>query len=215
MFAMPEDSLLSYDHAFELLSESSAEVEPAELHGVLCGMLSKPGGFELGRWLVTAFSDLHRLDELAPECLEFLKSLVNVTHEGFRSDALAFEPFLPDDVWSFEERTDALSQWCEGYLFGLGTLGDDFYRQLDADSHDFLADITEIARLERRAQAASESPADEPTESDIGANEDEADDETNESDYFELVEYVRVGAVLIYESVDRSAGQKNVRDENG
>ena len=40
-----------------------------------------------------------------------------------RGDEMEFELLLPDDDAPLEQRATALSQWCQGFLYGFGTGG--------------------------------------------------------------------------------------------
>jgi uncharacterized protein YgfB (UPF0149 family) len=93
-------------------------------------------------------------------------------------------PLLPDDDAPLRQRVDALGSWCQGLLYGLG-LGEAERRgELSAESREFLRDATEIAR--------------------VGFDADEAN-EADETAYAEVVEYLRVGLLLIHQDLRHSA----------
>jgi len=98
----------------------------------------------------------------------------------FDDEEMGFALWLPDDDEPLEERTAALARWCSGFLAGLGSAG-----QLDAlssEAREAIGDLQEIARAEL-ATPDEEGPAN---------NEDE-------SAYAEIVEYVRVVALVLRE----------------
>jgi len=76
-----------------------------------------------------------------------------------------------------------MAHWCEGFLHGLVSAkhGDELRARLAAEPlADIIRDMLQITRAEF---------------------DDSTDEETNESAYFELVEYLRVAAQLAYEEL--------------
>ena len=97
--------------------------------------------------------------------------------------AIVFKPLLPDYSDTPIIRVDAIARWCEGFLHGLvsGSPDDNLKEWLSSEPlREIIKDLLQITR----------ATADE-----------EADDETNESSYIELVEYLRVAAQLTYEEL--------------
>ena len=90
---------------------------------------------------------------------------------------------MPDEADSVEDRVEGLAHWCEGFLHGLVTSAAAQARkeQLAADP---LSEV--IKDLLQMTQAAADPDEDE---------------DTNESAYTELVEYVRVATQLVYEEM--------------
>jgi hypothetical protein len=92
---------------------------------------------------------------------------------------MAFQPLLPGDDASIGDRTSALGEWCQGFLYGLGTgAGLPEASELPGEAAEVVRDMTEITHVDV-------DPEDDP--------------ETNEAAYAELVEFVRVGVQLLYE----------------
>ena len=95
-------------------------------------------------------------------------------------EILGFALWLPDDDEPLEERTLALAQWCSGFLAGLAAGGQ--LDALSAESREAIEDLQQIAR----AEISSSQPS---------AGEREAE----EGAYAEIVEYVRVVALMMRE----------------
>ena len=93
---------------------------------------------------------------------------------------MSFQPLLPGDDASIGDRTSALGEWCQGFLYGLGTGvgGCRRLRVLQGEAAEVVRDMTEITHVDV-------DPDDDP--------------ESNEAAYAELVEFVRVGVQLLYE----------------
>jgi uncharacterized protein YgfB (UPF0149 family) len=90
---------------------------------------------------------------------------------------MSFTPLLPDDDEDLSQRVRALSAWCEGFLFGLASGPPLNMKQCSPELKEIVRDFTEFTHA--------------------GVS-DEEDTEIEETAYAELVEYIRVGAQLIY-----------------
>jgi uncharacterized protein YgfB (UPF0149 family) len=98
-----------------------------------------------------------------------------------------FEPLLPDDESPLALRADALSQWCQGFLYGLGsgTTGDP--GQVSAEAGEIIRDFTDITH--------------------VGVDSDEENEE-NEVAFSEVVEFVRVGVQLLFVELAPARGEE-------
>ncbi len=92
---------------------------------------------------------------------------------------LGFQPLLPADDEPIGERTLALGEWCQGFLYGLGAgVAVPDPAALQGEAAEVLRDMTEITHV------------------DVDPDDDA---ESNEAAYAELVEFVRVGVQLLYD----------------
>jgi uncharacterized protein YgfB (UPF0149 family) len=93
---------------------------------------------------------------------------------------MEFELLLPEDEQPLDARTAALALWCQGFLYGLGTSVVQDESGLPGDIGEIVRDLTEITHV---------------------AVDAEQTDESNESAYAELVEFVRVGVQLVFDEL--------------
>ena len=93
---------------------------------------------------------------------------------------MSFEVLLPGDEQPIAARATALGQWCQGFLYGLGTSAIDDVTRLPGEVGEIVRDLSEITR--------------------IGVDGSESL-ESNEDAYAELVEFVRVGVQLLFEEL--------------
>jgi len=115
--------------------------------------------------------------------LEVLVQLQGEIADSLQDTELGFQPLLPDDEVPVADRTLALGQWCGGFLAGFGLAGRFQEADLSEDLRELLTDLGKIASLD----------------------EDIPDDEDNETDLVEIVEYVRMSALLIFTECVSSA----------
>ena len=166
----------------------STTVAAAEAHGCLCGALCTSANYPFELWIEEFAADEARpLPALSEQPLRLLFA---DTIRTLRGDEMEFVPLLPDDDATLELRTTALSQWCQGFLYGFSTGGAVKAAELPDAVNEVLRDLTHISRATV----------------DVG----EAGEQEEES-YVEVVEYVRVGVQLIHDELassrDPAAGE--------
>lgn len=162
---------LDYALVRELLDRTAPDISPALLHGVLSGFVCSGGDFDA---------------ELLPQLVqipvpavvgELAEGLAVRAQEALASEDFAFEPLLPDDDSPLGERLQALSHWCDWFAVGFAAGFMRSQSELGAEMGEILDDFAQIA----------------------AADAFEADAELqDESDYMELVEYVRIGSLTLF-----------------
>lgn len=160
---------LSYRAIQALAAPGSADPCAAELHGTMTGLLCADVHATYEQWLGALFAADESPFDASAEIP--LRRLFAATQHGLAAGDLGFEPLLPDDEETLAERARALGNWCTGFLFGLGQRTG--ARTWSGDSEELLKDFAEIARL------------------------DATDDPSEEADYVEVAEFVRIGVQLI------------------
>ena len=175
----------TYDEFERVLRDARALPEPAEAHGTLAGALCSSSDYGLIEWL-------HEIlpDESPEE--EGLRSAVlqNVYHTMVRTLAgndADFAPLLPDDEAPLVERAGALSLWCQGFLYGLGSGPASDPAKVSQEAGEIIRDLTEITH--------------------VGVEADEQNEE-NELAFAEVVEFVRVGVQLLFVEFAPARGQE-------
>ena len=122
------------------------------------------------------------IDIEAVQGLEELHVLIADTMKSLESHDLDFQPLLPNDDSPIDERISALSEWCHGFLNGFAISQQANSSLEDEDSKELIENFTRICNL---------GAGDEP-------------DEGDERALFELVEYVRLGAIFMYDQLSIS-----------
>ena len=91
-----------------------------------------------------------------------------------------FKLLLPEEADDFGLRLLGLSGWCQGFLYGFGVCRAGLEDSLDDETHECLSDLLEISKL----------------------SHDEAANEDAEQQYVEIVEHVRMAALILNESLN-------------
>jgi uncharacterized protein YgfB (UPF0149 family) len=179
---------VTFPEIVRVLETLSATIPAAEGHGCLCGALCTTTHYPLDRWLDEIIPDLADASEGDRRVLNLL---FTDTLNALRGDQMEFEPLLPDDDATLERRAAALSQWCQGFLYGFGSGRPRTSDDLPPNVEEILRDLTQIGRA---AVDAGES----------GEEEEEA--------YTEVVEYVRAGVQLIHDELTEARDAESFPD---
>lgn len=176
----------------DALRRMDASAEASESHGVLCGMLCSAGRAELKGWIkqVMGENELDASDVLARESLEQLGQLYEDTVGQLNDPEMGFQLLLPEDKENLRYNVQALSEWCEGFLLGFSIGASHAEESLPDEVKELLTDFVEITKVE----------ADE-----------ESEDEQDLESFVEVIEYVRMGVLLIQESLHPLRGPSTLQ----
>ena len=175
----------TYDEFERVLREAHALPEPAEAHGTLAGALCSSRDYGLIEWLREILPD-ESADEAALKS-SVLQSVYDSMVRTLVGNDADFALLLPDDETPLSERADALSLWCQGFLYGLGsgTTGDP--GKVSTEAGEIIRDLTEITH--------------------VGVDVDQQTEE-NETAFAEVVEFVRVGVQLLFVELAPARGSE-------
>lgn len=169
-----------YEQLGQLLNQHDVGLTPAEMHGLISGMLC--GGSNDSAWQPL-------LNELTNEGLAFGQNLAQMVHQlhaatsdALEDDGFEFQLYLPDgeDVSVFD-LADALAGWVNHFLLGLGVMQPKL-DNVTGETGEVIDDLRNIAQL--------------------GYDEEEDQDDLDMS-LEEIVEYVRVAALLCHDCFNR------------
>ena len=169
----------------ELLYQVDAALGASESHGALCGMLCAQGATEVSQWMLHVLGEHDETSRALQQAGKSLMLVHQICVEQMNDSNIEFELMLPDDDEPLEARVVALGTWCQGFVYGLAVGGIQEDTELPEDSKELIKDIIEISRAGYIA-------------------DDEADFDISEDDeqaYMEVIEYVRMGTLLIYEEL--------------
>ncbi len=166
-----------FDVLDALLVRVEAEAYAAECHGFVCGQICVTGLADETLW--KDFLDVQGEDDsLIRSCYGEVEQLIAETLAQMHSAEFGLQLLLPDDVVSMALRGEALGNWCHGFLNGFGVSESKSTHGPSAECNEVLEDFTQICRL--------------------GIDTEETEDEQS---LLELTEYVRMGAILIFEEL--------------
>lgn len=178
---MTKQLLPSFKDLSKALDKTSLKMHASQVHGLLAGLLC--GQTNEANWeeLVTGEKTNQTTHQL-------LQSLFDISARQLKEDLYDFQPVLPTDKASLPERAEALTLWCQGVLTGLKMAKIQMVGREPGDVTEAIEDLIEIAKMNYEEVVASE--------------EDEAA-------YMELVEYVRMAVILIYQAMHETSESAN------
>jgi len=171
-----------YEDIAQALARTESEVDAAECHGILTGLLTADADADTRRWRDEVIGEGSAGDLLAREARERLDALETETRAQLNDPHLGFYPLLPHERRPLPERVEPLARWCQGFVYGLAMGGVHAESELPANSREFLQDVSQISTVFLSV----------------------ADDQENESAYQEIVEYIRTGVLLMHEELQPS-----------
>ncbi len=177
---------LEFDDWADIYVQLGVEASPSELHGALIGSLVSGHQLTQVEWLtqVTSQVGTQVLEAANEELRRQFEALYQVSERVFQQDVLSFVPMLPEDDVPLGQRLEAIGAWCQGFIEGLSRGLAVLKPELSEDARELLADLMAIAEIDPEVEESEEQ----------------------ESYYVELVEFVRVAAMNLYdEFIDRSA----------
>lgn len=189
-----------------------------EIHGLCCGLLcSMSSTAAKTRW----FTELLDAAALKSDAVASKASELKVLDEWFSetlaslNDAeLEFAPAMPDDSLPVASRIRALGEFCGGFTYGLGiALSQRGQKPIPADTLEIIEDFQAIESADSEENGVQQGSLDArqrdfPLASTDGSESEDGqvvgaidEGEQQEVMYNELLEYVRVGVLLVLEEL--------------
>lgn len=178
----------TYTAVTSALKKTPEKPEGAQVHGLFSGLLCanpKKAGENWQRLLLG--------EEPNPTALEILQELYESTYHQLSEFSFEFSLLLPSDSKDIRVRAEALGLWCQGFLMGLRQGHIRIEHRSPGEVTDAINDIIEIAQVNY---------------------EDILENEEDETAYFELVEYVRLAVLMIYQDLTSDNLQKDPEEND-
>ncbi|HRJ53859.1 MAG TPA: UPF0149 family protein [Candidatus Thiothrix moscowensis] len=172
------DELPDYAALERALGRVENDVSAAEIHGVCCGMLVVDQASSQDVWLGHVLQGDPQNFHFQ-EVRTLLRQLFIVTRQQMNDSGMGFELFLPDDD-DLEAQVEAMQEWCQGFSYGLAAAGIRDMKKLPTDSREWAEDVVRIG-------SSGELDLD---------NEEES-----ENALAEILEYLRVGVLMMVEEM--------------
>jgi uncharacterized protein YgfB (UPF0149 family) len=180
-------SLPTYTEVTNALKSTEMPFQAAQVHGYICGLLCATHGKIDNSWQNAVLGDKKNRN-----AREMLQQLFETSYHLISEFSFEFLLILPADRSDINVRTEALSSWCQGFLTGLKQCHVPIENRNPSDVTETLNDFIEIAKVNY---------------GDMNANEED------ETAYFELVEYVRLGVLMIFHELNTPAAEEETDDK--
>ncbi|WP_157919332.1 UPF0149 family protein YgfB [Escherichia coli] len=172
-----QNEMPGYNEMNQYLNQQGTGLTPAEMHGLISGMIC--GGNDDSSWLPLLHDLTNEGMAFGHELAQALRKMHSGTSDALQDDGFLFQLYLPDgDDVSVFDRADALAGWVNHFLLGLGVTQPKLDK-VTGETGEAIDDLRNIAQL--------------------GYDEDE-DQEELEMSLEEIIEYVRVAALLCHDT---------------
>lgn len=179
---------IHYDQLSGVLQRAGIVSDAAEIHGLLCGMLSGGMAMEQQDWLQPLADFTNQGEEYNDEATSMVMALYAQTCEQLMGAEFDLVLCMPDDDAPINERGQSLIDWVQGFMSGFGLYQNDLSR-CSEEVTEALEDFADIARMDESMPESEES----------------------EQALLEVSEYVRISAMLCFNELGAAlADDKNV-----
>ncbi len=178
-------SLPTYKEIQSALKKIPGAYHAAQVHGMMCGLICAGATKKDTHWKMA-------LDEIKKykKSEEMLQMLYETSYDLLMQFSFEFNLLLPEDKKSINQRAESLGLWCQGFLMGLQRGNIPIEEREPSEITEALNDIIEISQVNY---------------SEI------IDNEEDEVAYFELVEYVRLAALMIFHELHPAKGGRTTK----
>ena len=173
---------MDYDKLDELRKSASIDMSLPETHGGICSQICFQSDY------FEEFIPLDNSDDGATVSVQIatyrkaLKKIIERDLNKLKDGDLSFELIIPDESNLIQDRAEALSIWCQGFVDGVSFLMTEHDFKIDQDqkkeSFEIIEDFTQISTLDSHS---------------ISGKVDE------ELSLMELIEFVRLSVQMIYD----------------
>ena len=169
-----------FDDFADMFVELGAFGTPSELHGLLTGQLAAGVRADAEAWLamVVAHLDVQAIED--DDDKAELVVLYDMVLEQLTEADFGLQLLLPEDDAGLAGRAESLGAWCTGFLSGFGLGFDRSKQKLSSEITDAMEDLANIAQVS------------------FNAEDEDLTEDSAEISYVELVEYVRLAAMMVF-----------------
>lgn len=188
------DTLPDYQLVNNLLLDNHVFFEPAEVHGLLCGLLVCNPQTRVEHW-VMLISDDEKLWSKLPTAIQYeFTQIYDTTVKALRDPDYRFELLLPAEEEMIAERAHAIGLWCKGFVEGVEQHGNylgGLLGKAQEDVEEALNDLQAIAEVDHKVKAQEEQ----------------------EKALTAVIEYVRIAVLLVQRELSENFVQQELQDK--
>ncbi len=164
-----------YEQALRLLEEHEVMASPAEVHGVLCGLLCGGVSGDKNAWQSEINDLLNDGFALPAPVRHWLETLYGATWHAL-SEQNQLELLLPEEDEPLDERLECLADWVQSFLAGFAVMQQDLAKASE-ELREMITDLSNITQLDA----------------------DFEEDDENEASFIVLYEHAKLGVMMAFE----------------
>ncbi|WP_040728347.1 UPF0149 family protein [Thiomicrorhabdus sp. Kp2] len=177
---------MDFEQVNEVIAPFPELESPAFIQGMLIGLLCGDSDIQEAVWIKKLIEEA-QIKSVKESFLKVLDDVFQETNKGMNGSGFELNLCIPEDTESLVFRAAMLGQLCEGILYGLGLIGalNESENEIPKEVRELIEDFGQISRIDIGSLSDSEQLTD-----------------AEESDFMELVEFVRVGILTINEELN-------------
>jgi uncharacterized protein len=173
----------------QLFYDDRVDNSLAEIHGLVTGLLCSGNPEADPEDIGQLFQPPQNLPE---STRRLLRVMATQSDEQLSSSEYNFEPMLPPDESRLSDRVVALAEWCDGFTVGFSAGCFLPESKLGAEVREILTDFAQFAGMGDAINDLSDQ---------------------DEIDYMELVEYVRMATITVYQQLADSDKDESPKED--
>ena len=177
---------MEFDHIKDVLTPFPELESPSFIQGMLIGLICGDNDIEETVWIKKLIEEA-QITKVKESFLIALHEMFQETNKGLNGSGFELVLCLPDEEDDVVARAAMLGHLCEGVLYGLGLVGrlQDAEESISKEVSELINDFGDIAQIDIEALAQAKGLGD-----------------AEESDLMQLVEFVRIGVMMINEELN-------------
>ncbi|MEA3406217.1 MAG: YecA family protein [Pseudomonadota bacterium] len=177
---------MDFDQIKEAIAPFPELESPSFIQGMLIGLICGDNDIEEAVWIKKLIEEA-QIKKVKESFLVALHGMFQDTNNGLNGSGFELNLCIPEDETDIIARAAMLGHLCEGVLYGLGLVGrlQDAEESVSKDVSEIVNDFGDIARIDIEALAQAKELGD-----------------AEESDLMQLVEFVRIGVMMINEELN-------------
>jgi uncharacterized protein len=165
-----------YNKLQTTLKSTTSLIDVSELHGFFTGLLCFKKEILPLDWHFQLGEESEPSEE-NKQAIDIFQKLLDAMEQQLKETDFEFALLLPSDEMALKQRLQALQDWCQGFLYGVG-ISKSRHQEFKTIEQEFINDVATFSR---------------------GLLNDCTETEENENAYLEVVEYLRAGVFNLYE----------------
>jgi|SaaInl7_135m_RNA_FD_contig_21_1971172_length_569_multi_4_in_0_out_0_1 uncharacterized protein len=171
---------VDYEYMGQCLADVGVDSGASGAHGLLCGLMCAGEVSPQQRLMQEWFSGGATDDPAIVACRAAVDEMVLAVNACVDGADIGFPLLLPHEDAPLQQRAAAVSDWCEGFLYGVGLVGGTATSGLPPQAKEALQDLAEISRM------------------DVDGIQGEEEEEVALT---EVTEFIWVAAMLVYDEM--------------
>jgi yecA family protein len=182
-----EKALPPFSEITQILEDADLFTNASETHGILSGFVCGGINLDTQEWLAHFNDVVNEGQSIASNAKNMVTAIYQNVVFHCLDDNLSFTLLLPEEETPLDIRAEAIAQWSQGFLVGFG-MAQPSLNKTDSEIQELLRDIRDISQLSLDFELQSEESI---------------------SALTEIEEYLRIGALLCFNSFSKKTKNKH------